>query len=151
MRKPAPPFPKTLDLVVITQSEARIWHGLPNRDSQHGHPTKPQRVTAPDPHRVHHHVRTGQAHHMHHPDPDDPKYFEAVAAQVGDAQRILVVGHAQGRSNMAKGFIAHMKRSHHVIAERVIGEISADLSALTEPELVDLARIWYAGYVQREG
>jgi hypothetical protein len=52
---------------------------------------------------------------------------------------------------MAKGFIAHMKRSHHVIAERVIGEISADLSALTEPELVDLARIWYAGYVQREG
>lgn len=151
MRKPAPSFAKTLDLVVITQSEARIWHGLPDRDSQRGHPTKPQRVSAPDPHRAHHHVRTGQAHHMHHPDADDPKYFDAVAAQVGDAQRILVVGHAQGRSNMAKGFIAHVQRNHHLIAERVIGDISADLSALTEPELVELARVWYAGYVQRGG
>lgn len=151
MRKPAPSFPKALDVVVITQSEARIWHGLPDYDSQHRHPLKPQRVMAPDPNRVHRHVRTGQAHHMHHVDPDDPRYFDAVAAEVGDAQRILVVGHAHGRSNMAKGFIAHVKRNHHLIAERVIGDISADLSALSEPELVNLARIWYAGYVQREG
>ena len=151
MRKPAPSFPKMLDVVVMTQSETRIWHGLPERDSQHGHPTKPHRVIAPDPHRAHHHVRTGQAHHMHHPDPDDPKYFESVAKEVGDAQRILLVGHGQGRSNMAKGFIAHVKQRHHLIAERVIGDITVDLSALTEPEIVELARAWYTGYCQREG
>ncbi|NCX18334.1 MAG: hypothetical protein EBX15_06220, partial [Acidimicrobiia bacterium] len=81
---------------MISQSEALIWHGLPDRDKQHSRPTKPKRIAAPDPHRAHHHVRTGQAHHMHHRDPDDPKFFEAVASQVGSASRILVVGHAQG-------------------------------------------------------
>lgn len=151
MRKQTSSLPKTLDVVVISQSEARIWHGLPEEDTQHRQPTKPQIVVAPDPHRAHHHVRTGQAHHMHHLDPDDPKYFDAVAEQVADAQRILVVGHAHGRSNMAKGFIEHVKHNHHLVAERVIGEIAADLSALTDPELLKLARLWYAGYVQREG
>lgn len=151
MPRSAPTFPEALDVLVISQSEALIWHGLPDRDKQHSRPTKPQRIAAPDPHRAHHHVRTGQAHHMHHRDPDDPKFFEAVASQVGSASRILVVGHAQGRSNMAKGFINYVKQHHHVIAERVIGEISANISVVTEPELVELARIWYAGYVQREG
>ena len=59
-----------------------------------------------------------------------------VAEQVADAQRILVVGHAHGRSNMAKGFIEHVKHNHHLVAERVIGEIAADLSALTVGPLV---------------
>ncbi|MEY3132462.1 MAG: hypothetical protein RLZ29_799 [Actinomycetota bacterium] len=150
MRKPNDTLPKALDVVVLTQDEARIWHGLPDRERQHGNPTKPQRVAARDPHRVHRHVRTGQAHHMHHLDADDPKYFDAVAAQVGDAERILLVGHARGRSNMAKGFAAHVSKRHRQIAKRVIGEIEADIPALTEPEILELARSWYARYCKRE-
>ena len=144
-------LPHQLDVVVLTQREALIWHGLPERSTQHYHPVAPQRVMAPDAHRAHHHVRTGQAHHMHHLDPDDPKYFDAVAEQVRDATRILLVGHGQGRSNMAKGFLSHAQERHRHIAKRVIGDIDADLSSLTEPEIVELARAWYARFCQREG
>lgn len=143
-------LPRALDVVVLTQREARIWRGLPDRDSQHHNPTQPDRVPAPDPHRPHRHVRTGQAHHMHHRDPDDPRYFDAVAEQVRDAERILIVGHSHGRSNMAKGFLAHAHLRHPEIAARVIGEMSADLPALTDPEILELARQWYARYCQRE-
>lgn len=143
-------LPRALDVVVLTQREARIWHGLPDRDAQHANPTEPNRVLARDPHRAHHHVRTGQAHHMHHVDPDDPKYFDAVADAVADAERILLVGHAHGRSNMARGFITHAQARHPLIAARVIGEVNVDLPALSEPEILELARKWYARYCQRE-
>lgn len=147
---PRSSLPRALDVVVLTQREARIWHGLPDRDSQHAKPTEPSRISAPDPHREHHHVRTGQAHHMHHLDPDDPKYFDAVADAVADAERILLVGHSHGRSNMAHGFITHAQARHPHIAARVIGEVNVNLPALTEPEILEFARKWYAGYCQRE-
>ena len=86
---------------------------------------------------------------MHHLDPDDPKYFDAVAAELGDAERILLVGHGHGRSNMAQGFLARAREHRRPIAERVIGELSADLAALTEPEVLDLARTWYTAYCRR--
>jgi hypothetical protein len=86
---------------------------------------------------------------MHHLDPDDPKYFDAVAAELGDAERILLVGHGHGRSNMAQGFLARAREHHRSIAERVIGELSADFAALTEPEVLDLARTWYTAYCRR--
>lgn len=143
-------LPRALDVIVLTQREARIWRGLPDRNTQHSDPTPPHLLAAPDTHRPHHHVRTGQAHHMHHRDPDDPKYFDAVAELVRDAERILVVGHAHGRSNMAQGFLAHARERHPDIAARVIGEMSADLPALTDPEILELARKWYARYCQRE-
>lgn len=143
-------LPRALDVVVLTQREARIWRGLPNRDTQHSDPTTPELVPAPDPQRAHHHVRTGQAHHMHHRDPDDPGYFDAVADRVRDAERILIVGHSHGRSNMAQGFLAHARLRHPEIAARVIGEMSANIPALTDPEILELARQWYARYCQRE-
>jgi hypothetical protein len=138
-----------LHVVVFTEAEARIWRGLPHRDEQHRHPTVPLSVSAPDPHRRHHHVRTGQARHMHHLAPDDPKFFDAVANELRDADRILLIGHGHGRSNMAQRFAVRAREHHRLIAERVIGELSVDLSAMTEPQILEFARTWYAGYCKR--
>ncbi|MEY2740130.1 MAG: hypothetical protein ACO26C_06670 [Ilumatobacteraceae bacterium] len=138
-----------VDVVVLTEREARIWHGLPPRADEHAHPTEPERVEAPDQHRPHRHVRTGQFHRGHHLDHDDPRYFEDVVARLGDAERLLLVGHGRGRSNMARAFMDHVGRRHRTVARRVIGEIEGDLSALTEPEILEMARRWYAGYCQR--
>lgn len=162
MHKTPPSLQHALDVVVLTQEGARIWHGLPNESPFHAagpeshgiggtelHQApeiQPQHVSAPDPHRSHHHVRTGQAHHMHHPDPDNPKYFDDVAEAICDADRILLVGHGQGRSNMADAFLKHARQKHHDIAKRVIGTINANIPALTEPQIVELAHSWYARY-----
>ncbi len=138
-----------VDVVVLTQDGARIWHGLPERDGEHAHPTHPEHVAAPDPHRPHRHNRTGQFHHGHHRDRDDPRYFDAVMERLGDAERILLVGHGHGRSNIARAFATHVARHHHAVARRVIGEIEGDLSALSEPEILEMARRWYAGWCMR--
>jgi hypothetical protein len=131
-------------IVVVREREALIWHGLPPRTER----VIPQRIIAPDAHRDHRHVRTGQAHHLHHVDADDPKYFDAIASSLGDAERILLVGHGHGRSNLSHGFAKHVERHHRGVSERVIGEMNANLPALQDHEILDLARHWYAGYVK---
>ena len=139
-----PSRPHALDVVVVREHEALIWHGLPKS----GESVEPQRVPARDPHRDHRHVHTGQAHHMHHPDGDDPVFFDAIAREVTDAERILVIGHGHGRSNVSHGFVDRARTHHREIAERVIGEMRANLPALEDHQLIDLARHWYAGYVK---
>lgn len=141
---------RALDVVVLAQDETKIWHGLPDRATQHGNPTKPHLVKAPDRHGQHRHVRLGQAHHMHHIDRDDPKYFDAIASRLRGAERILLVGHAHGRSSMVNGFMARVRDRHPDVARRVIGEVSVNLPAHTEPEILEVARGWYTRYCKRE-
>lgn len=148
MREKPSSFPHALDVVVMNQLETTIWHGLPPRDA--GAPqTEPQVVSAPDRNREHRHVRTAQGQHMHHRDPNDPKYMEAVADAVCDAERILLVGHGHGRSSTSRAFLTHVQSRRPEIAKRVIGEIGSDLSALDRAEIVELARRWYATYIAR--
>lgn len=134
-----------LAVVVVREHEALIWHGLPPQNDY----VPPERTVAADPHRNHRHVRTGQAHHLHHVDSDDPKYFDAIARQLGDAERILLIGHGKGRSNLSRGFAKHVEQHHREVSKRIIGQMNANLPALKDFDVLDLARHWYAGYVTR--
>jgi hypothetical protein len=74
---------------------------------------------------------------------EDPNFYERIAQAVVAAAphgRIVVVGHGEGHSDAADHFIALVHLHHPETAHRLAGEIVADLSALTPPQLLALGR-----------
>lgn len=86
---------------------------------------------------------------MHHRDPNEPSYLEAVADALCDAERILLIGHGQGRSNTSQAFLTYATSRRPDVAARVIGSITSGISAMDRAQVLDLARRWYASYIQR--
>ena len=68
--------------------------------------------------------------------------------QVGAGQ-ILLIGHATGKSNAADLLKEYLKTHHPDISRRVIATESADLSAVTEPEIEALAKRHMIPIVER--
>ena len=56
------------------------------------------------------------------------------------ANEIVLIGHATGKSNAADFLKEYLKAHHPDISRRVIAIESADLSAVTEPEIEALAK-----------
>jgi hypothetical protein len=72
--------------------------------------------------------------------PDDLRFFEEVALAMAAPGEIVVIGHGEGQSNEAHHLIAYLRARHKPTAARIVREIVADLSRLTAPELIELAR-----------
>jgi hypothetical protein len=122
-------------LAVVDHHEARLYS---LRVGEKG--AVEQDLRPYDPHHFLHHFRhkdqskeKGQKAH------EDPKFYEQIAHALAPASRIVLVGHGEGASNAAHHLQAYLQAHHHLIAERVI-PISADLPALTEPQLLALGR-----------
>jgi len=62
---------------------------------------------------------------------------------MGEATEILLVGHGSGKANHMLRMVQQWERRHPVVARRVVGAIESDLSALSERELLALARDWF--------
>jgi predicted dienelactone hydrolase len=71
--------------------------------------------------------------------PEEPAYYGEIAAAVAPGGRIVVVGHGTGNSNAADHLMAYLKAHHVEVFQRVAGEVSADLSAATPHQLLELA------------
>ena len=72
--------------------------------------------------------------------PEEPAYYETIADAVALGGKIVVVGHGEGKSNAAHHLIEYLKTHHRETYQRIVHEISADLSSVTLPQLLDLAR-----------
>jgi hypothetical protein len=88
-------------------------------------------------------------HHLTHKDqdrergqraPEEPAYYEAIAKAAALGGRIVVVGHGKGHSNAAHHLVEVLKAHHREVYGRVVREIEADLSAISDPQLLDLAK-----------
>jgi hypothetical protein len=51
-----------------------------------------------------------------------------------------VVGHATGKSNAAHHLTEYLRTHHPETYERVVSDVVADLSSVTTPQLLDVAR-----------
>jgi hypothetical protein len=95
-------------------------------------------------------IRPYDPHHfLHHKDqsreqgqraPEDPSFYERIAQAIEPAGRIVVVGHGHGKSNAADHLTGYIGSHHREIYQRIVGEVVADLSAITAPQLLVLAR-----------
>jgi hypothetical protein len=126
-------------LVAIDHHEARIYRMDP-------HPADPAELTVKpyDPH--------GFLHHLTHKDQtrqhgeragEDPAFYEGIGAALIQAVphgHIVIVGHGKGHSDAAHHLQDWLRQHHAEIFQRVAGTITADLSALTPPQLLELGR-----------
>lgn len=76
---------------------------------------------------------------------EDPSYYERIAQTVltgtteGNAH-VVVAGDGHGHSSAAHHFVEYLRSHHHETYGRTVTEVVADLSSLTDPQLLDLGR-----------
>jgi len=70
----------------------------------------------------------------------DSSFYVLIAATLVTGGRIVVVGHAAGHSNAADHLIEHLRSHNPETYARVVGEVRADLSRITAPQLLEIGQ-----------
>jgi len=121
-------------IVVIDHAGARIYQLDEGVDDGDG---IAPRETHHLPHQL---TRTARGENRDEIDPEDVRFFEAVAAALSPRGEIVVIGHGKGQSNEADHLSAYLQAHHKETFGRIVREIVADLPHLTTLELLDLGR-----------
>jgi hypothetical protein len=133
-----PPLQATASelLIVVDHHDAKILHIDAAADAASDPVIRPY-----DPHHFLHHLQhKDQSRERGQRAPEEPAYYEEIAAAVAVGGPITVVGHGTGHSNAAHQLVEYLKTHHPETYRRIIGEKVADLSAVTDAQLIELAR-----------
>ncbi len=125
-------------LVVVLHDEARIW-------DVDAHDTKDALVITKTE-LENRHVREAQHHGGHESSKSDPAYFTEIAEAVADAREVLLMGHGTGKSNAMVTFHEHVKSHNSQLAGKVLAELNADLSALSDGQIRKLGLEWFEAH-----
>jgi hypothetical protein len=131
-----PDITDKLVVVTITKDEARVWATGMERGMN---PTKifpPAALNS-------HHFRDDPKHQGRGDGPGVPRYYEEIVTAVGGASEILLIGHGHGKASAMLHFMQYLERNHTDLAELVVDAIDTNLIAMTEPEILALARGWF--------
>ncbi len=133
----AHPDPAAPNLVIVVDHhETKIFQIDLSSDDASEHVIRPY-----DPHHfLHHLTHKGQDRERGQRAPEEPAYYEKIADAVALGGRIVVVGHGVGKSNAAHHLSEYLQSHHRETYRRIVGEVDADLSAVTAPQLLVLAR-----------
>jgi len=123
-------------VVVIDHHVAHIYHVLSNGRSEGEVNVKPY-----DPFGFHHHlIHRKEAHYKGERVPEEHSYYEEIAKDVVPAEAIILIGHGTGKSS-AVGYLTEYLKAHHPEEfQRIIATETVDLSALTEPQIEEIAK-----------
>jgi hypothetical protein len=135
---PPDPMPDLMPdlMIVMDHHEARIYHLDLSAVDIADHVIKPY-----DPHHfLHHLTHKDQDRERGQRAPEDNQFYQDIEHAVADAGRIVLVGHGHGHSNAAHHLAEFLREHHPDVAHKLAGEVAADLSALTEPQLLELGR-----------
>ena len=122
-------------MVVIDHHGAKIY-----RIDEASGDASNQEIRPYDPHHfLHHSTHKGQSREEGQRAPEDAGFYKQIAEALSAGGRILIVGHGTGKSNAAQHLIQYLRTHHSETYQRVVGEIAADLSAITAPQLLKLA------------
>jgi len=123
-------------IVVIDHHAAHIY-----QDFGGSRPADERKVQPYDPFNFHHHlIHRKEAHYRGERVPEEDSFYEEIANDLTAANEIVLIGHATGKSNASDFLKEYLKTHHPDIFRRVIATESADLSAVTEPEIEALAK-----------
>jgi hypothetical protein len=122
-------------MVVVDHHGARVYHVDVTSDDAAKH------VIAPyDPHHfLHHLVHKDQSRERGQRAPEDPSFYARIAEAVATGGKIVVVGHGEGKSNAAHHLTEYLATHHRDTYRRIVREVSADLSSVTDAQLLDIA------------
>jgi len=123
-------------VVVIDHHAAHIF-----RDQGGSHPKDEVTIEPYDPHHFHHHlVHRKEAHYKGDRVPEETSFYEEVATALLPANEIVLVGHGMGKSSAVDVLADYLKKHHGETFHRVKAIETADLSALTAPEIEAIAK-----------
>jgi hypothetical protein len=122
--------------VAIDHHVAHIYYDL--SDSR---PEPEDTVRPYDPFGFHHHlIHRKEAHYEGDRVPEEDSYYEEIAKDLVHAEAIILIGHGTGKSS-AVGFLTEFLKAHHPEEfQRIVATETADLSALTEPQIEEIAK-----------
>jgi len=123
-------------VIIVDHHAAHIYHNLGGSRPQDEVSVKPY-----DPFGFKHHlIHRKEAHYKGDHVPEEDSYYEEIATDIVRAEAIILIGHATGKSS-AMEFLSEYLMSHHPETfKRIIATETADLSALTEPEIEAIAK-----------
>ncbi len=122
-------------IVVIDHDVAHIYKDFG------GSPSDEHKVRPYDPFNFHHHlIHRKEAHYPGERVPEEHSFYEEIAKDITPASEIVLIGHATGTSNAADFLNEYLKAHHPEVARRIVDTASADLSAVTEPEIEALVK-----------
>jgi hypothetical protein len=124
-------------LVVIDHHEAKIY-----RTGKDG--AGPQQIEPYDPHGYGRHLRSDTEETNGKRKPERKSFYEAVAATLRGADRILIFGSGTGESSAMVQLLADLKKNHKDVAERIVGSVVVDAHHQTEGQLLSRAREFFA-------
>ena len=123
-------------VVVIDHHVAHIYHDLGGSLPQDELTVKPY-----DPFGFQHHlIHRKEAHYKGEHVPEEDSYYEEIAKDIVHAEAIILIGHATGKSSAVDFLSEYLKTHHPETFQRIIATETADLSALTEPEIEEIAK-----------
>ena len=123
-------------LIVVDHHGTKIFHVDVTSDEAAEDVIKPY-----DPHHfLHHLVHKDQSRERGQRAPEEPAYYARIADAVALGGRIVVVGHGEGKSNAAHHLTEYLRSHHPETYKRVVAETICDLSAITAPQLLQIAR-----------
>jgi stalled ribosome rescue protein Dom34 len=85
-------------------------------------------------------IHRKEAHYKGERVPEEHSYYEEIAKDVVPAEAIILIGHGTGKSS-AVGYLTEYLKAHHPEEfQRIIATETVDLSALTEPQIEEIAK-----------
>jgi hypothetical protein len=133
----AHPDPVAPDLLIVVDHHGtRIFHIDVTSDEASEHIIRPY-----DPHHFLHHLKhKDQSRERGQRAPEEPAYYERIADAVALGGKIVVVGHGAGKSNAADHLTEYLRSHHPETYSRVVATTECDLSSITTPQLLEIAR-----------
>ena len=123
-------------IVVIDHHAAHVY-----QDLNGSRPEDEVTVRPYDPfHFLHHLIHRKEAHYSGERVPEETSFYEEIAKGLASANEIVLIGHGTGKSSAVEFLLGYLRTHHSEIAQRVRAVETADLSALTEPEIEAIAK-----------
>jgi hypothetical protein len=123
-------------IVVIDHHAAHIYRNLGGSKPEGEVNVKPY-----DPFGFQHHlIHRKEAHYQGERVPEEDSYYAEIATDLVHAEAIILIGHGTGKSNAAEFLADYLKAHRPEEFQRIVAIETADLSALTEPQIEEIAR-----------
>jgi hypothetical protein len=103
----------------------------------------PESVTPRDPRGLAHNV----FHHKGNPDgtyeADSDDYWRTVGHALAPASQILLLGNGKGKANASHHLVAWLEKHMSDVAAKLVADVRADLSALTDEQVLRFAQTYF--------
>jgi hypothetical protein len=131
----------TFVVLTITKHETRVWATGTARGAI------PTKIFAPPDYNSHH-FRDNPKQEGRGDGPGVPTYYREIIQVIKDATEILIIGHGHGKASSMLHFIQYLERKEPELATKVVDAIDTNLIAMTEPQILALARKWFETHPQ---